>query len=272
MKLVVTGAGGFLGHHVVDTLAATDCEVIPTARVSADGCRALDLSEAVSITAFLDDIRPDAIINCAAIIDFASGTLGRQYPVNSLAPAVMGHWCSRNGAFLLQVSTVAICGARTERIGTDSAANPDTDYAVSKDLAERMIAASGADHACVRFGGIFGSKGPAHLGINRVIADAREGTRPTVIGSGSAKRNYIHVSDAAALLADLGINRKAGIYTAGGRQVLTIAEMLSEICDEFLPDSQPLRSDGPDACDQIVVTDHGLPKGLGFRKGLARCR
>lgn len=271
MKFLVTGAGGFLGRHVVGALAETGSEVIPTARVASGDCHAFDLSEPAPITAALDDIRPDVIINCAAIIDFAAGTLDRQYPVNSLAPAVMGHWCSRNRAFILQVSTAAICGIRTEYIETESAVSPDTDYAISKDLAERMIAASGADHACVRFGGIFGPKGPSHLGINRAIAEAQDGTPPTIVGSGRAKRNYIHVSDAATLLTELAVNRAAGTFTAGGCQVLTIAEMLSAICDEFLPGSQPLYSAGPEARDQIVVPDPGLPASLDFRKGLSRC-
>jgi UDP-glucose 4-epimerase len=145
---------------------------------------------------------------------------------------------------------------------------PDTDYGKSKVLAEELISASGCKAAMVRLGGIFGRRGPDHLGLNRAIRAAAEGRPPTVVGTGRALRNYIHVDDAAEALAQAAVSGLTGTHLLAGSQVLSIADMLQAVCDAYLPGTTPVRADGPEAADQVVEVSGALRPSRPFAEAL----
>lgn len=118
---------------------------------------------------------------------------------------------------------------------------------------------------------IFGPNGPTHLGINRVIAEAMQGGRPTLIGRGTARRNYVHVDDVAAMIAFCVDRTLTGLYLAGG-EVVSFRKMLEDVCDIFLPGFKPIQKDGPMAKDQIVVPSDHLPRSRSFREGIEASR
>ena len=68
MRLLVTGAAGMLGTDVVATAAAQH-DVVAFARAD------LDITDADAVRAVVRDVRPDALINCAAWtnVDLAEG-------------------------------------------------------------------------------------------------------------------------------------------------------------------------------------------------------
>ena len=61
LKILIVGGHGFVGKNVVQLLKESDYEVFPMSR--RDG---LDLRDYSSIQTFLQKIKPDVIINCAA--------------------------------------------------------------------------------------------------------------------------------------------------------------------------------------------------------------
>ena len=61
MKIIILGGHGFVGKTVTNQLKKTDNEIFPLSR--RDG---LDLTVYDSILGFLNDLKPDCIINCAA--------------------------------------------------------------------------------------------------------------------------------------------------------------------------------------------------------------
>ena len=230
------------------------------------------MEDTAGLLALLGRHEPDVVINCAARVTFEPETLADQYAVNCLAPAVISAWCARTGRHLVHVSSAAVAGTTCPEISGTTPAAPDTDYGRAKHLAEQMIIASGASAACVRFSGIFGYPGPSHLGLNKAITAAHGGVRPTVINTGRARRNYIHVEDAAQVLIHCAVRTATGILAAGGHEVLTVSEIMVHLTRAFFDDGQPSHADGPEAIDQVVVTTSGLPTGGTFEDGLERCR
>jgi dTDP-4-dehydrorhamnose reductase len=63
VRLLVTGAAGMLGHRVVAEAQARGHETRGT------DLPELDLTDADAVRRFLDEVRPDAVINCAAYTD-----------------------------------------------------------------------------------------------------------------------------------------------------------------------------------------------------------
>ncbi|MEO7774731.1 MAG: NAD-dependent epimerase/dehydratase family protein [Steroidobacteraceae bacterium] len=266
--MLVTGAAGFLGGASVAAVQAAGFVALPAARAGG-GMIALDLGDPAALLRTLDDVRPDAIINCAAKVDFGVDTLHAQYPVNVLTPALMAHWARRAGAMLVQASTVVVHGLRIERIEAETPLHTDSDYARSKVLAEELIAASGCRSAILRFAGIFGIRGPEHMGVNVAIRAARANASQMLQGDGRARRNYVHVDDAAAALVHCLAHGLQGSFRMGGAETLAIHEMLA-IAREVFGSMQPVTQlQGTSGRDQIVVSSAGLPAARSFRAALA---
>lgn len=269
MKILVTGANGFLGSTVVELAKNAGHEVYATARTSENNRIVADLSSPVQIEHLLDSVVvPQAIINCASMVDFNDLSLNIQYSVNSLAPSLMAAWCVSNNSYLCQASSVSIHGTNLNVINSSSPTLLNTDYGKSKWLAEQMIEASGAIASYIRFGGIYGNNGSKHLSLNQVIRSAIKGIAPTIVGQGFARRNYIHVRDAANVLLYCVEKSLTGIRWSAGSESITIAEMMKAVCDVYMPDIKPVFSSGQEANNQIVESSEDIPKGLGFKDAL----
>ena len=273
MKVLVTGAAGFLGRSVTRSLKVLGMDIAAVVR-QGDGLAervVCDVADPGALCRVLDATRPACVVNLAAISDFSAGVLPRLYPVNTLAPAILANYCRANGAHLVQASTIAIHERRAARIGPDTPGSPETDYGRSKWLAEQAISASGCRSTVIRFGGIFGSDGPDHLGLNRAIRQARAGDKPTMVGQGSARRNYIYVEDAAAVVTTCVRHALTGVFYAAG-ETMTIRGMLQAICDLWLPGEVPRVVDGDEAEDQVVAMSAALGSPRSFREALEDAR
>ena len=268
MKILVTGANGFLGSTVVEVFQKAGHKVYATARKSENNRIEADLSNAVQIEQLLESVLPEAIINCAAVADFGINCLSQQFPVNTLAPGIMASWCNKKNVYLCQVSGSIVHGTDMEIINCNSPISTNSDYGKSKWLAEQMIDASGASAISVRFSGIFGELGPNHLSLNRIIRAALKGNAPTIVGQGLAQRNYIHVRDAANVLLYCVENSLTGIRWSAGSESITIAEMMKAVCDVYMPGIKPVFSSGQEANNQIVESSEDIPIGLGFKEAL----
>lgn len=273
---LVTGFSGFLGRHTVTALELDGWHVIRAGRQRPTGNdRAsyvyLDLESPSSIANLELSQRPDVIIHLGAKVDFHPRSIGELYAANVLATGLLAHLATQCGGRIVFASTALIHGIRQERISIDEKVVPDTFYACSKHLAEKLIEASGVNSCVLRFGGLFGREGPDHLGINRAIDGALNGAAPTRVGEGSAKRNYLYVKDAARAVARAAAGL-VGTHLVAGSEILSIAEMLEEVCHGLAPDILPLFKAGSEAPDQIIVPSPDFGPSLSFRQAIADIR
>lgn len=141
-------------------------------------------------------------------------------------------------------------------------------YSESKWLAEQLITASGVRAAILRIAGVFGADGPGHLGLNRVVKDAVRGQRPKLIGDGNARRNYIYVKDVAEDVSYTIKNSLEGTHCLAGSEVLTISQMLDQVCEVFLDGQPPDMVDGPPAKDQIIERSAAFPPTRRFKEAI----
>ena len=256
-----------MGAEVFCTFENAGYSVVATARKTGESLIKLDLGIPESIIPILNKYQPDVIINCAAVADFTANIKNKLYPVNSLAPAIMASWCMTKGSYLVQASALLVHGVITPYIDSETSILLDTDYGKSKYLAEQMIEISGAKSAIIRFCGIFGANGPKHLGLNNMIRKAQKGIKPKIIGRGLAKRNYIHVSDAADILLACVKNQIQGVRWAGGKEVNNITEIFNTLCEVYKL-NPPLMEDGNESNDQVVKISDDLPIGKTFYEAL----
>ncbi|WCL51225.1 NAD-dependent epimerase/dehydratase family protein [Leptospira sp. GIMC2001] len=269
MKVLVTGADGFLGKAVVEKLNFNELDIISVTRRenSSSGFFIKDLGNPKELIETLDNIKPQIIINLAAVIDFSENSnISFLHSINILCPAILADWAKRNNSYLIQASSIIIHGTNHNLYNHFTPESPDTDYGLSKYLAEQMIVSSGCDYAILRFGGLFGKNGPIHLGINVAIEKAKQGIVPSYTGEGKSRRNYLHIKDAATMIDACVKKRLLGIYFCGG-EVVSFKAMLTSIAEEFNVGSQPGQIAGLDSQDQIVE----VSSELNFYKSFADC-
>ncbi|UOG59333.1 NAD-dependent epimerase/dehydratase family protein [Leptospira noguchii] len=255
MNILVTGPNGFLGSSVVHRLRRTEFQVRTISRRfnSGDYYFINDLGNSIELISILNSFKPDIIVNTAAVANFSNQTPTSDfYSINTLLPSILADWAKKNHSYLIQISGILIHGFNHSYFNCRTPEIPDTNYGMSKHLADKMIITSGCDFAILRMGGIFGKNGPEHLGINRAIKNAAMGIIPSYIATGATKRNYLFVEDAALIVETCVNKRLKGIFYCGG-EILSIKDMLTMITDVFIPGAVPVSlGEGNDTHDQII--------------------
>jgi nucleoside-diphosphate-sugar epimerase len=275
-SVLVTGATGFIGRATVSALTEAGWTVTGGSRQGGEKTAPdivyIDLADPATVLALEKKSRFDAIVHLGARVSLSDTSEAEMFAPNILSTGCLAYLANLWDAHMLYSSTAIVHGVRSVKIHADSSLCTDTAYAKSKWLGEQLLAASNATHCVLRIAGVFGSDGPAHLGLNRAIEGAIKGESPVKIGDGRALRNYIYVKDVARAIVHALQERLSGTHLLAGHESVSLSEMLRQVCDAFLPGSRPVLKDGPQATDQLVTPSSSLPVTRGFRQALIDIR
>lgn len=275
-KVLITGATGFIGRATVSALADGGWQITQGSRLSreraAQGTVHLDLAEPATIFALAKGPSFDAVVHIGARVGLSGETESDMFVPNVLSTGCLAYLAKLWDAHLIYSSTAIVHGVRNATINPGSPVCPDTDYARSKWLGEQLLRASNAKHCVLRIAGVFGYNGPTHLGLNRAIDSAIKGEPPMQVGSGAALRNYVYVKDVAKAVVYALEQNIEGTHLLAGHEVLSISEMLQQVCDIFLTGTHPVIKDGAQALNQVITPSIFLPKTRGFSEALIDIR
>ena len=189
----------------------------------------------------------------AAKVGF-SGILSEYFGINVVWPVILSNYCRQNNSLLIHASSILVHGSRHEYYDASTIYAPDSAYGKTKLLADEVVLASGCESTILRFGGIFGKNGPSHLGINQSLLNAKSGIIPEIGCDFDTKRNYVFVKDAAKLIQKCMELRDSRIYYIGG-DIISIGDMVTDICDILLPGTVPKIKGTGSSMDQIIQTN-----------------
>ncbi len=268
MKLLVTGATGFLGWRSTVLLRERGHDVVPVARPGgARRAHAGDL-DAVELDAGSEEIR-DLVTGCDAVLHFAGipdPARAREDPVRAIrenagTTANLLEACSAHGAGLIYPSTIR------------AAVEPPPDvYALSKRLGEIVCRLHPAPATVVRLTSVFGPGQVAWEGatgaIARFAANALDG-RPIVIeGDPERTRDFVFVDDLVPTLETIARDGLWGqtITLASGRpaSLRRAAELVVAAVPQPVPIETPGGTLAPGENESYVGDLHGHPPSLPF--------
>jgi nucleoside-diphosphate-sugar epimerase len=231
-RVIVIGAGGFVGRVVVEQLRASD---IPSVPISS---RDVDLSRPESIRQLRGILRPTDSVVLLSAITREKGRDGRTFKTNvamahHVAEAAAGH-CRH----LVYVSSDAVYGEEPQLPITEGTTLQPADlYGLAHLARERVMLetcmAAGTPVAVLRPTMLYGA-GDTHrsYGPNRFIRTLMETGTITLFGAGEETRDYVHVNDFASLMLlclERGSHGLINVATGCAVSVRCVAELLSSI-------------------------------------------
>jgi nucleoside-diphosphate-sugar epimerase len=200
MRVLVTGASGFLGGAVSRLLLERGHEVFALVRRPGSepaGTTAVsgDLTDATRLTEALATARPDAVIHLAAeIASQRSEEKVREVNVEGTKRLVTA--CLAAGRPRLVFTSTVVTGDAHGALLTEDAPLPvTTPYGRSKQEGERIVLESGLPAVVVRPSHVYG---PGGWYVADLVARLRQPGRFAVIGRGENLWDVVHVDDVAA--------------------------------------------------------------------------
>lgn len=238
MRVLVIGANGFVGRGVSEALSGKH-EVIPSYRGSQHDGPSIDLQDPKSIADALNEVRPDAIVDCVGIVENSDKAADNPVFTRNLLEQV--------AASALPIKRVVIMGSAGEYgpveklpVSEDTPRRATSPYGVSKieevdtalDFREK-----GLPVVVARLFNPIGSGMPDRMiipGVMRQLVEVNAGRKDTVeVGRLDAKRDYIDVADVGnAVAALLSKTPKEAVYNIGSGVSTTNRQLVELILAE----------------------------------------
>lgn len=292
MRVLVTGAGGFVGTHLIGQLAAAGHEVVALYRSEEGRARreparpgivsaVVDLNHADRVAACLAEHRPEALFHLAWYANPADYLVSRENLASLTATSglVESALASGCGTFVMAGSCAEY--ARKDRILTEEdPVDPQTLYGACKHaawlVARALAAAAGAR---LVWGRVFHLHGPGEDGRRLIpwVAEQVRAGRAVDLTDGTQVRDHLHVADVASGLLTLLSAPSSGIYNICSGEPVSLRHVL-EIVGELAGDTSLLRfgarSHRPGeamflAGDSARLRQLGWAPRFGLRDGLA---
>jgi nucleoside-diphosphate-sugar epimerase len=302
-RVMVTGAAGFIGSHLVAALLERGHEVIGIDRREAQRDPVTDATmDALHVhpglrlvTANLSDVAiSDLLVGCGTVFHLAA------------VPGVRGSWGPQFADYadsnitatqrLLAASEAAgvrklVFASSSSVYGPAPGPNRETDetrplspYGVSKLAAEKLCMAyarrpgTRLGVAALRLFTVYGPRQRPDMLVGRLLSAALNGTQVTVYGDGTARRDFTFVDDVVAALISAGaLSATSAMVNIGTGRAVALRELITlaeQVTGRTVRVAYAAAQDGdvPATCADISCA-HGLfgyqPR-VSLEEGLAR--
>lgn len=289
MKVVVTGAAGFIGSHLTERLLTDGHEVIGIDAFTAfyersrkeDNLRSalasprFRLVEADLRTDDLDGplAGADCVVHEAAMagLPLSWSDIDGYATCNVVGTARLLDAAARASVpRFVHISTSSVYG-RNAVGDEESACEPISPYGITKLAAEHLVHAYARAHGLpaviLRYFSVYGPRQRPDMAYHIFIERLRRGLPITIFGDGTQTRSNTYVSDCVegtVLAMDRGVPGET--YNIGGGTVLALTEVIDMMAEQLGVDAQ-LDFAPPRLGDQLHTVAHlaRAKRVLGYR-------
>ena len=222
MKVLVTGVAGQLGYDVMNELAKRGHEGIGTDIVAEADMNtdmsyvSMDITDKVAVDKVISDIKPDAVIHCAAwtAVDMAEDdeNVSKVRAINAEGTKNIAKACAEIKAKMMYISTDYVFDGQGEKPWTPDCTDykPLNVYGQTKLEGELAVAESLDSYFIVRIAWVFGVNGKNF--IKTMLNVGRKYDTVRVVNDQIGTPTYTY--DLARLLVDMIETDKYGYYHA----------------------------------------------------------
>lgn len=240
-KILIIGANGFTGRHLLNDLVATNQYTVTGCSLHADiqpkgGYQFLcaDVRDATTVTTLFEEVRPDVVINTAALSvpDYCETHHHEARLTNVIAVENLARACAQYGSRFIHLSTDFVFDGLSNRPYEETdQATPVNYYGVTKHEGEQRVAERCPNYAIVRVVVVYGKALPGqHGNILQLVANKlRAGEIIRVVSD--QWRTPTFVGDITQGIQLLMHHPVSGIYHLCGSDCLTIADIAYRVAD-----------------------------------------
>ncbi|HDR8022156.1 TPA: dTDP-4-dehydrorhamnose reductase [Bacillus cereus] len=222
MKILVTGYNGQLGYDVVKRGEKQGLEM------QGIGIEDLDITNEAAVYEFVDKVKPDAIIHCAAYtaVDKSEDDKELCWNVNVEGTKYLATAAKKLNAKFVYISTDYVFdGEGTHAFVETDTPNPVGYYGLTKYEGEKVVRSLIDSNFIVRISWVFGINGNNFIKTMLRLGETRN--ELNVVGDQIGSPTYTY--DLARLLVDMVVTEKYGTYHATNEGFCSWAEFAQEI-------------------------------------------
>ncbi|HEY8394941.1 MAG TPA: NAD-dependent epimerase/dehydratase family protein [Thermaerobacter sp.] len=256
MRVLVTGAAGFIGSHVVEAVvgehevvAVDDFSSGTLERVGDIAVQRLDVTDPDGVMRVFREFRPDAVLHLAAQVSVERSLTepDRDLDVNVYGTMNVLRAAAACGTGRVVFASSAAVYGNPHRLPVDEdhPKEPLSVYGRSKLTAEWLVReyarGRGFDYVILRLGNVYGPRQRRETGpvVASFFLDALDGRGPTIHGDGLQTRDFVYVRDVARAFR-LALDCPPGVVAniAGG-SATSIRDLAEMVCGLVGPDVRP---------------------------------
>lgn len=235
MKVMVTGANGLVGQHLVTALLQLNVSVVGVGRGEnrmkephhGYSFHSMDITDGVAIFELIVQERPDVIVHGAAMtqVDDCESDKQSCYNINVSATRFLIDGAREVKSKLIYLSTDFVFDGKSGPYSEDDLPNPVNYYGSTKLAAEKAIMESGCPWAIVRTVLVYGQTLPSTRSniINWVKLNLEQGKSIKVVSD--QYRTPTYVNDLVKGIVLVITRRAEGIFHISGKETLTPYQM-----------------------------------------------
>jgi dTDP-4-dehydrorhamnose reductase len=231
-KVLVFGGGGFVGGHLVARAAADHTVAVVTA--SRQSGYRVDIRDSAAVETLVDEVRPDGVVNTAAIsaIDYAEKNRDEAWAINALGAENVARVCGKRKTRHVFLSTDAVFpGDRPEGgYAEDDLPNPVNFYGQTKAEAEKRVGAANPEAVVVRVSLVLGFPVTPATGFLAGI-DARWRSGEVVKATENEVRTPIDVVTLVEAVRELLDSTASGIYHLASTEAVSRLELTRRLAE-----------------------------------------
>jgi nucleoside-diphosphate-sugar epimerase len=285
-RILITGASGFIGRHVVQALRGSGDEVHTiqhTARQMSDSRNhTVDLMNPDQVSRLMDRVQPTHLMHLAWYAEhgkFWTSPLNLDWVAASLK--LFQAFVASGGRRAVFAGSCAEYDWANSPLREDSSPNnPGTLYGVCKNALRQMIESFAAQSSVpVAWGRIFFLYGPDEH-PNRLVPSILLPLlkdQPAIVRSGAHVRNLMHVEDVARAFVQILNSDATGIVNVAASESISLADIAGTLAQMTGKSNllQIEQAEGTPQNPRILTADTQKLRSLGFipkydlRQGLA---
>lgn len=254
MRVLVVGASGFIGRHLMRHLAGAQHSVVAgtfRSRVPANDGNSwyrVEVTDPAGLECVFDAVRPEVVVHMAAMADV--GTAEREprraTAVNVGGTTLVAGLTEQHRAKLVYVSTEYVFPGATGYYPEDATPHPTTQYGSTKLEAEREVARHCSRWSVLRTSIVYGWPEPGQRNFGSWLLETLQNGN-TYRARTDAYRTPAYVEHLIEGIATLAAGDDRGIFHLAGRDWVSMYEFARAIARQFDLDTNLIVPTGTEA-------------------------